>query len=459
MIKVLQFGEGNFLRTFADAYFNALNKEGGEYEVNVVKPRAGGSLEKFVNQNNRYHVILRGVSEGKAKEKAVEITALKSVFSLSENPERFFALAKEDELKIIISNTTEAGIRFDENDEFTDVANATYPAKLTAFLYERYLAGKAGVYILPAELIDDNAEELKNCANEYIGLWKLPEGFKKWNEKENYYCNTLVDRIVSGYPKDEKTEKHLTELIGVKDALMTVGEPFGLWAIEKKGDIERYIKAGKHDIEVVLTDDVKYYKKRKVRVLNGSHTNLVYAGLWQGKHTVYDCMTDEKLLKFVNDTLKKEIIPFVSSDIDATTEFAESVKERFLNPYLNHELTSIALNSIDKWKARVLPSFKDYYEKNGKVPENLTKGFASIMAAYKVAKKGEDGKYYAKLPARTIEIKDDEKYLGYFVSGGCVIKFMQDESVWGEDLTKYAGFAEAVKATVKKLLSGDTDIL
>lgn len=459
MIKVLQFGEGNFLRTFADTYFNALNKEGGEYEVNVVKPRAGGSLEKFVNQNNRYHVILRGVSEGKAEEKAVEITALKSVFSLSENPEKYFSLAKEEELKIITSNTTEAGIRFDEKDEISDIANATYSAKLTAFLYERYLAGKAGVYILPAELIDDNAEKLKNCVNEYIGLWKLPEGFKKWNEKENYYCNTLVDRIVSGYPKDEKTEKHLTDLIGEKDALMTVGEPFGLWAIEKKGEIERYIKAGKHDIEVVLTDDVKYYKKRKVRVLNGSHTNLVYAGLWQGKHTVYDCMTDEKLLKFVNDTLKKEIIPFVSSDITATTEFAESVKERFLNPYLNHELTSIALNSIDKWKARVLPSFKDYYEKNGKVPENLTKGFASIMAAYKVAKKGEDGKYYAELPARTIEIKDDEKYLGYFVSGGCVIKFMQDESVWGEDLTEYAGFAEAVKATVKKLLSGDTDIL
>ena len=170
-------------------------------------------------------------------------------------------------------------------------------------------------------------------------------------------------------------------------------------------------------------------------------------------------MTDAKLLKFVNDTLKNEIIPFVSSDVKATAEFAESVKERFLNPYLNHELTSIALNSVSKWRARVLPSFKDYYEKNGKVPENLTKGFASIMAAYKEVKKGEDGKYYAKLPARKIEIKDDERYLGYFANGGCVIKFMQDESVWGEDLTEYAGFAEAVKSTVKKLRSGDTDIL
>ena len=166
MIKVLQFGEGNFLRTFADTYFNALNTEGGEYEVNVVKPRAGGSLEKFVKQNNRYHAVLRGVSEGKAKETVYEVTSIESVFSLSETPERFFALAKEEELKIITSNTTEAGIRFDEKDGISDIANATYPAKLTAFLYERYLAGKAGVYILPAELIDDNAAELKNCVNE-----------------------------------------------------------------------------------------------------------------------------------------------------------------------------------------------------------------------------------------------------------------------------------------------------
>ena len=312
---------------------------------------------------------------------------------------------------------------------------------------------------MPVELIDNNADELKKCVSKYIDLWKLPEEFGKWNDSENYYCNTLVDRIVSGYPKDEETKEHLYKLVGEKDELVSVGEPFGFWAVENKGEIGKYIKSGKHNIEVVLTNDIKYYKKRKVRVLNGSHTNLVPVGLWQGKITVYDCMTDKALYKFIDETLTNEIIPFVSEYINATTEFAESVKERFFNPYLNHQLTSIALNSISKWKARVLPSFKDYYEKYGKIPENLTKGFACLMALYKITTKGEDGKYYAKLPGRTIEMKDDEKYLEYFANGGCVIKFMQDESVWGEDLTKYDEFAATVKTIVKKLRNGETDIL
>lgn len=170
-------------------------------------------------------------------------------------------------------------------------------------------------------------------------------------------------------------------------------------------------------------------------------------------------MTDKCLYKFVNGTLADEIIPFVSDDIAATTAFAKSVEERFLNPYLNHQLTSIALNSISKWRARDLPSFKDYYEKHGKLPENLTKGFACLMALYKITTKGEDGKYYAKLPTRTVEMKDDESYLEYFAKGGCVIEFMRNEAVWGEDLTKYEGFALAVKTIVKKLRNGETDIL
>ena len=462
MIKILQYGEGNFLRTFVDAYFDTLNKENGNkplYRVNIVKPITFGSLEKFERQNNKYHIVLRGVSGGKEVEDVYKIDVIDSVISPFENYDGYISLAKDKDLKIIVSNTTEAGIRFNAEDKFGGFADITYPAKLTKFLSERFNAGLDGVYILPVELIDDNAAELKRCVDKYIDLWKLPEAFGKWNDEENYYCNTLVDRIVSGYPKDEETKEHINKLVGENDELVSVGEPFGLWAVENKGEIGKYIKCGKHNIEVVLTDDIKYYKKRKVRVLNGSHTNLVPAGLWLGKVTVYDCMTDNKLYKFVDDTLKSEIIPFVSEDIAATTEFAESVKERFLNPYLNHQLTSIALNSISKWKARVLPSFKDYYEKYGKIPENLTKGFACLMALYKITTKGDDGKYYAKLPSRTVEMKDDEKYLAYFANGGCVIEFMKDETVWGEDLTKYEGFAAEVKETVKRLRDGDTDIL
>ena len=460
MIKVIQYGEGNFLRTFAEAYFDTLNKDGaGEYSVDVVQPIPFGTLEKFRKQGNKYHIVLRGTSGGKEREDVYKIDVLHSVISPFEEYEKYISLAKDKDLKIIVSNTTEAGICFNAADKFEDFAAITYPAKLTKFLYERYSAGLNGVYLLPVELIDNNADALKDCVSKYIKLWKLPDEFAKWNDTENYYCNTLVDRIVSGYPKDEATREHLYELIGEKDELVSIGEPFGLWAVENKGEISEYIKAGRHNVEVVLTNDIKYYKKRKVRVLNGSHTNIVPAGLWLGKNTVYDCMRDARLNQFLSETLANEIIPYVSPDTAATAEFAESVKERFLNPYLNHQLTSIALNSISKWKARDLPSFKDYYKAHGEIPENLTKGFAYLMAMYKLTEKREDGKYYAKLPSRTIEMHDEEKYLEYFANGGCVIEFMRNESVWGEDLTLYADFAEKVKGYVKRLRNGESDIL
>ena len=459
MIKVIQIGEGNFLRTFADAYFDTLNKEGGDYGVYIVKPIPRGSLENFRKQGNKYHIVLRGVKDGRAVEDVYKIECLKDVFSPYEEADKFYALARDTELKIVVSNTTEAGICFDERDDINGFENVTYPAKLTKFLYERFNAGQGGLYIMPVELIDNNADELYSCVLKYIDLWHLPGGFKAWIEKENYFCNTLVDRIVSGYPKDEETKRHLAELIGESDELVSVGEPFGLWAVEDKGNIAEYIKQGRHGIEVVLTNDIKYYKKRKVRVLNGSHTNLVPVGLWYGKETVYDCMSDETLLSFVKETLKTEIIPFVSDDINATTQFAGSVIERFFNPYLNHQLTSIALNSISKWKARDLPSFKDYYEKYGKIPSNLTIGFSYLSATYKSIKKEDDGKYYVQLPTRKIEVKDDLPYLEYFANGGCVIDFMKDEKVWGEDLTKYEGFADEVKKNVKAILGGNHKLL
>lgn len=456
MIKVVQFGEGNFLRTFVDLYFDTLNKEGGDYKVNIVKPITFGSLENFNRQNNKYHIVLRGVKDGKEVENVYKVDVLESTVSPFEDMDRYYALAREDELKIIVSNTTEAGICFHDNDKFDDFESATYPAKLTKFLYERFKAGKGGVYLMPVELIDNNADELYRCVDGYIGLWKLPAEFKKWNDEQNFYCNTLVDRIVSGYPRDEETKAHLTKLIGEEDKLVSIGEPFGLWAVEKKGNIADYVKEGEHNIEVVLTENIKYYKKRKVRVLNGSHTNVVPAGLWHGAVTVYDCMKDPVLSKFLEDTLNDEIVPFVSSDIAATKVFAESIKSRFLNPFLNHQLTSIALNSISKWKARDLPSFKDYYAAHGKIAPNLTKGFSYLMAIYKNVKKEADGKYYVQLPARIIQLQDDAPYLEFFANGGCVTDFMKDASVWGEDLTAYDGFADAVKANVKALNSGKT---
>lgn len=454
MVKILQYGEGNFLRTFVDAYFDTLNKNGvGMYEVNIVKPITFGTLERFEKQKNKYHIVLRGVENGKAVENVYAIDSLAQVIDPFANSTAYHALAKDPDLKIIVSNTTEAGICFNANDTMDGFETITYPAKLTKFLYERFQAGLDGVYLMPVELIDNNADELKKCVDKYIALWNLPVEFKTWNDSENFYCNTLVDRIVSGYPRDEETKAHLTKLIGETDELMSVGEPFGLWAVENKGNISQYIKEGVYNIEVVLTDNIGYYKKRKVRVLNGSHTNLVPAALMLGAVTVDDCMADEKLSAFVQDTLTSEIIPFVSNDIAATTAFAESVKERFRNPYLNHQLVSISLNSISKWRARVLPSFKDYYERYGEIPPCLTIGFSYLMALYSSMEEN-NGTFTVKVPNRVIELKDDLPYLTYFANGGSVVDFMANAEVWGEDLTTYAGFADAVFGNVEKIKRG-----
>lgn len=440
MIKIAQFGEGNFLRSFADLYFETLNGEGGEYSVSVIQPIPSPAiLQKFRAQDNRYHVVLRGMSAVGTVEDVYGVSVIDQVFSPFDDRESYDNLACDKDLKIIVSNTTEAGICFNDADRFDDFEKITYPAKLTKFLYKRFHSGLDGVYLMPVELIENNADELYRCVDKYITLWGLPKEFREWNDTKNFYCNTLVDRIVSGYPRDETTKSHLCELIGENDGLMSVAEPFGLWAVEKKGRIEKYIKEGRHNIDVVLTDNIAYYKKRKVRVLNGSHTNLVPVGLSLGAMTVYDCMTDRRLYKFFKDSLD-EIIPFVSDNTAMTKQFAADVEERFFNPFLNHQLTSIALNSISKWRARVLPTFRDYYEKNCRIPEKLTVGFSYLMFLYKT---------------RYDELKDDQVYIDFFENGGDIYEFMRDITVWGEDLTAYRDFYETVSRSIMRIENGE----
>ena len=456
MIKVVQFGEGNFLRTFVDVYFDTLNKNNnGNYEVHIVKPIPFGNLDNFKKQDNKYHIVLRGVENGETVENVYKVDCVKNVIDPFANQDEFFSLATDEEVKIIVSNTTEAGICFNEKDKFESFDDITFPAKLTKFLYERFCAGKEGVYLLPVELIDSNADKLKGCVDGYIALWNLPKEFKKWNDENNFYCNTLVDRIVSGYPRADVDKERIEALLGENDALVSIGEPFGLWAVEKKGEIEKYIFDGVHNIEVVLTNDIDYYKKRKVRVLNGSHTNLVPAGLIHGAETVYDCMKDAVLLSFIDSTLKEEIIPFVSNNVTATTAFAESVKQRFLNPFLNHQLTSIALNSISKWRARVLPSFKDYYLEYGIIPQNLTAGFSYLIALYSMVERS-DGKFIVQLKNREIELKDDLEYLEYFADNQSIDGFIANKTIWGEDLTRFDGFVQKVIENVDRIKRGET---
>lgn len=440
MKKVLQYGEGNFLRSFVDLYFETLNREGGEWAVEIVKPIPFGSLDAFARQENRYHVILRGVKDGNAAETVYPVSVVEQAISPFDDFPAYAALALDPALAVIVSNTTEAGICYHEGDSFDGFAEITYPAKLTKFLYARFRAGLPGVYLLPVELIENNADELFRCVEKYIDLWQLPEAFREWNRTENFYCNTLVDRIVSGFPRDEALRERLWKLVGERDDLLSVAEPFGLWVIENKGKIADLLPAGHHNIDIILTDDIAYYKKRKVRVLNGSHTNLVAAGLLSGAETVYDCMTNETLYRFFRASLE-EIVPFVSSDRSMTERFASDVEERFRNPYLNHQLTSIALNSISKWRARVLPTFRDFFAANGRIPEHLTVGFSCLMHLYRTK--------YA-------ELKDDAEVLSFFASGKPLKDFLSDRTVWGEDLTAYPQFLETVTAQTERLARGES---
>lgn len=452
MIKILQFGEGNFLRTFADLYFETLNQEGyGPYEVNIVKPIPSSNLAKFDKQNNTYHVILRGNKDNKTIENVYKVNSVKHAIANFDN-KYLFELIKDKDLKIVISNTTEAGIVYNKNDKIYDYSHITYPGKLTLLLYLRYKANLPGLYILPVELIENNATELLKCVDKYITLWNLGEDFRKYNNIENVYSNTLVDRIVSGYPKDENTKARLTKLVGEVDELMSIGEPFGLWVIENKGNIRDFIKEGDHNIEVILTNDISYYKKRKVRVLNGSHTNLVPISLYYGKETVFDVMKDSKLSKFVYDTLNNDIIPFVSNDINMTKKFADEVIERFLNPFLNHQLTSIALNSISKWKSRNLCSFIDYYNIHHQIPKYLTIGLAYLIYMYQHIEKSGD-KYICKLPKRTFDVRDDLVYLEYFKKHS-VHDFLSDTTIWDMSLTSFNGLEETINKYLKLISEG-----
>ena len=440
MKKVLQYGEGNFLRSFVDLYFETLNREGGEWAVEIVKPIPFGSLDAFARQGNRYHVVLRGVKDGNAAETVYPVSVVEQAISPFDDFPAYEALAVDPELLVIVSNTTEAGICYREEDKFEGFAEITYPAKLTKFLYARFRTGLPGVYLLPVELIENNADELFRCVEKYIELWHLTDAFREWNRTENFYCNTLVDRIVSGFPRDEALRERLWKLVGERDDLLSVAEPFGLWVIENKGKIADLLPAGHHNIDIILTDDIAYYKKRKVRVLNGSHTNLVAAGLLLGAETVYDCMTSETLYRFFRASLE-EIVPFVSPDRSMTERFAADVEERFRNPYLNHQLTSIALNSISKWRARVLPTFRDFFAANGRIPEHLTVGFSCLMHLYRT---------------RYAELKDDAAVLSFLASGKPLKDFLSDSSVWGEDLTAYPQFFDTVTAQTERLAHGES---
>lgn len=456
-IKVIQFGEGNFLRAFVDYMIDIANEKGiFNGNIAIVKPISFGSLDAFYEQNCLYTVVLRGKENGKVINDSRIITSVGKALDCKDNYEDYMALARLETLRFVVSNTTEAGIVLDESDRF-DGLPGTYPGKLTKFLYERYKAFDGnrdkGLIILPVELIENNGGKLKECVLSLAKVWDLPDGFTDWINECNIFCSTLVDRIVTGYPRGYAGE--VCKELGYEDKLVDIGEPFALWVIESEKDISNELPLDKIGLPVVFTNDQKPYRERKVRVLNGAHTSSVLAGYLYGLNIVRDCMYDDIMGKFIRKVVNEEIVPQVNLPIEDVKAFASSVFERFENPFIDHALLSISLNSVSKWKARVLPSFKDYYRNTGKLPKLITFSFAALLAFYSSNDLRDDGLYAKRPNGDEYVIHDDKSVLEFFAHNtgkpDFVEKVCKNADFWGEDLSAYKDFTDTVKYWYKRI--------
>ena len=363
-------------------------------------------------QDCKYNLFLRGVDNGQVVNERTYIESVSRAINPYTDFDSYMALAENPDLRVIISNTTEAGIEYLGTEKLTDRPAKSYPAKLTQFLYKRFQTGLNGFILLPCELTDHNADLLRECVNKYAKLWELGEDFEKWLKKENTFCNTLVDRIVTGYPRDEVEE--LTKQIGYKDNMIDTGEIFHLWVIE--GHFEEELPFNKAGINVVWTDNVDPYKKRKVRILNGAHTSMVLGAYLYGLETVGECLKDETVCAFLKKCIFEEIVPTLGNT-ETDIKFGEAVLERFSNPFIKHMLLSIALNSVSKFQVRVLPTILEYKEQNGVYPPALTFSMAALIAFYRTDK------------------SNDVPEVMEFMKGASVEEILKKEEYWQSDLT------------------------
>jgi len=453
--KVMQFGEGNFLRAFVDDFIDIANEKAGyNGKVVLVQPIAQGLTGLINQQQGLYTLYLRGSEKGRKVDDKRVISAVSRCINPYENWDQVLELARSEDLEIIVSNTTEAGIVHESESAFDQAPPISFPAKLTRVLYERFTAGKKGVVVLSCELIDNNGKELLKCVNQYIDDWKLPEAFRAWVNRENIFCSTLVDRIVPGRIRDPKEVEALAAQNGYDDPLTDVGEVFGIWVIEGPAELEDRLPFKKAGVPVIVVPDVTPYKKRKVRILNGAHTGFVLGAYLAGFDIVRDCMHDDTVRDFMNRMLYDEVIPTLPLDKEDLKEFAGAVQDRFNNPFVNHELMSISLNSTSKWRARNMPSFLDYVKETGKLPPCLTTSFAAYVAFYSNDVQGltDKGLVCRRPKGNEYTVSDDRWVLEFYDAHKAdtpeelIHAVMTNTDMWGQNLTQVPGFeAEAVR--------------
>ena len=407
--RVIQFGEGGFLRGFVDWMLQKIN-ESSDFDgsVVVVQPIEQGMCDMLAEQDCIYTHICRGVEGVETKVIDVISRCVKPYDDFAS----YLALAEQPEMRFIVSNTTESGIVFSADDKPTDTPPKTFPAKLTLLLKKRFELGLPGFIFLPCELIDRNGDNLKKCILKYSELWNLGDDFAKWVEEENVFTNTLVDRINTGYPRGEELG------LCYEDKLVNASEFFHLWVIETSYDIDSELPFSKTDLNVIVTPDkLEMYRTRKVRILNGAHTSLVPYALLSGLDTVKSCLDDETMSAHLKKCVFDEIIPTLDLPKDELLSYANSVVERFSNPYIKHYLSAIALNSVSKFKVRVLPSILEYIKRYDKMPETLLFAFAKLLDFYKT------------------DMTNDDKDVVEFMKSHNTAEVLANEALWGQDLS------------------------
>ena len=460
--RVLQFGEGNFLRAFADYWFDMANEKAGwNGKCVLVQPITQGLTQLINRQEGLYTLYLRGRQNGEKVDAKRVISSVSRCLNPYEKQDydAMMDVAAGEALEYIVSNTTEAGIVYDPSCRLEDCPPASFPAKLTQVLLHRWRAGRPGVVVLSCELIDNTGKELLRCVNQYIKQWGLEEGFARWVNGDCTFCSTLVDRIVPGRIRDAAEAARLEDENGYRDALIDVGEVFGVWNIEGPEWLAEKLPFRAAGLNCPVVPDVTPYKKRKVRILNGAHTGFVLGAYLAGYDIVRDCMQDDVILGFMNRMLHEEVIPTLPLDRQDLEAFAAAVQDRFNNPFINHELMSITLNSTSKWRARNMPSLLEYAQTAGKLPPCLAMSFAAYIAFYSsdIQALTEQGLVCRRPKGNEYTVSDDRWVLEFYYSRRgvsdetLVHDVMTNEKMWGQDLTLVPGFEQAAAENLRRI--------
>jgi tagaturonate reductase len=461
----MQFGEGNFMRAFIDWQIDQLNESTQlNAGIAIIRPIDYDALPLLDTQDGLYTTIVRGVDEqGHAVEHTRIIQSVNTEIPIYREFDKFMALAENSDIQFVFSNTTEAGIEFLAHDSLTDQPAKAFPAKLTQWLLHRYQffegSASSGVTVIPCELIDYNGEKLKQIVLQYCELWQLSDGFIDWLNNANYFCSTLVDRIVTGFPKTEHAQ--LQEKLGYRDQFMVTCEYFHLFVIQGPEQLSEQLCLANSNLNIKVVDDIYPYKQRKVAILNGAHTAMVPMAYMAGIESVGEAMADTLMATFVRELIFLEIIPTLDLPKEELNSFAKDVIKRFQNPFIEHKLMSIALNSMSKFRTRLVPQLKRYHELEGKVPPMIAMAMAAQMFMYR-GRRGAD----------VIELADDERWLTNFtdlwseVDAGIIDVNQLVHTVlaaqwhWEEDLTLIPGLVMSVADYLGAFLqNGVNDVL